>query len=110
MTQQAVVQAQFKCTTNNGTITITGYTGSAGAVKVLPHPVAVIPGDLPREELMLKGRYPGQRLRRPCWAILLLPPSERRPAEPASPTDGGVAFRPIRFPVARYGWVRCGTR
>jgi len=28
----AVVQAQFTCTTNNGTITITKYTGSAGAV------------------------------------------------------------------------------
>ena len=30
----AVVQAQFTCTTNNGTITITGYTGSGGAVTI----------------------------------------------------------------------------
>ena len=30
----AVVQAQFTYTTNNGTITITGYTGSGGAVTI----------------------------------------------------------------------------
>ena len=30
----AVVQAQFTFTTNNGTITITGYTGSGGAVTI----------------------------------------------------------------------------
>ena len=30
----AVVQAQFNFTTNNGTITITGYTGSGGAVTI----------------------------------------------------------------------------
>jgi len=30
----AVVQAQFNYTTNNGTITITGYTGSGGAVTI----------------------------------------------------------------------------
>ncbi len=29
-----VVQAQFTFTTNNGAITITGYTGTAGAVKI----------------------------------------------------------------------------
>jgi len=28
----AVVQAQFTFTTNNGAITITGYTGAGGAV------------------------------------------------------------------------------
>jgi hypothetical protein len=33
------------------------------------------------------------------------PPSGRRPAEPASPAAGGVAFLSIRFPVARHGWV-----
>src|ERR1035441_1330020 len=30
----AVVQAQFNFTTNNGAITITGYTGSGGAVTI----------------------------------------------------------------------------
>ena len=30
----AAVQAQFTYTTNNGTITITGYTGSGGAVTI----------------------------------------------------------------------------
>ena len=30
----AVVQAQFNYTTNNGTITITGYTGPGGAVAI----------------------------------------------------------------------------
>ena len=30
----AVVNAQFTCTTNNGGITITGYTGSGGAVTI----------------------------------------------------------------------------
>ena len=30
----APVQAQFNYTTNNGTITITGYTGSGGAVTI----------------------------------------------------------------------------
>ena len=34
LTLPAVVQAQFTYTTNNGTITITGYTGSGGAVTV----------------------------------------------------------------------------
>jgi Tfp pilus assembly pilus retraction ATPase PilT len=29
----AVVQAQFSYKTNNGTITVTGYTGSGGAVR-----------------------------------------------------------------------------
>jgi BspA type Leucine rich repeat region (6 copies) len=32
--QPAVVQAQFNIITNNGTITITGYTGSGGAVTI----------------------------------------------------------------------------
>ena len=36
LTVPAVVQAQFTFTTNNGTITITGYTGSGGAV-VIPN-------------------------------------------------------------------------
>jgi hypothetical protein len=62
-------------------------------------------GDLSREGLILGGRYRGQRLRRPCWAILLLPPSVRRLAEPATPEDRAVAFLSIRFPVARHG---CG--
>jgi hypothetical protein len=62
-------------------------------------------GDLSREGLILGGRYRGQRLRRPCWAILLLPPSVRRLAESATPEDGAVAFLPIRFPVARHGCV-----
>jgi hypothetical protein len=30
----AAVQAQFLCTTNDGTITITGYTGPGGAVDI----------------------------------------------------------------------------
>jgi hypothetical protein len=30
----AVIQAQFICTTNNGTLTITGYTGPGGAVTI----------------------------------------------------------------------------
>jgi hypothetical protein len=30
----AVVQAQYTCTTNNGTITITGYTGAGGVVTI----------------------------------------------------------------------------
>ena len=34
LTVPAAVQAQFNYTTNNGTITITGYTGPAGAVTV----------------------------------------------------------------------------
>ena len=34
LTLPAVVQAQFNYTTNNGTITITGYTGSGGAVTI----------------------------------------------------------------------------
>ena len=46
LTLPAAVQAQFTFTTNNGTITITGYTGSGGAV-VIPsstngYPVASI--------------------------------------------------------------------
>src|SRR5687767_8739555 len=34
LTLPAVVQAQFSYTTNNGTITITGYTGPGGAVVI----------------------------------------------------------------------------
>ena len=34
LTLPAVVQAQFNYTTNNGTITITGYTGPGGAVAI----------------------------------------------------------------------------
>ena len=34
LTLPAVVQAQFTYTINNGTITITGYTGSGGAVTI----------------------------------------------------------------------------
>ena len=34
LTLPAVVQAQFNYTTNNGTITITGYTGPGGAVDI----------------------------------------------------------------------------
>ncbi len=34
LTLPATVQAQFNYTTNNGTITITGYTGSGGAVTI----------------------------------------------------------------------------
>jgi hypothetical protein len=30
----AVAQAQFRCTTNNGSITITKYTGSGGDVTI----------------------------------------------------------------------------
>jgi hypothetical protein len=49
LTLPAVVQAQFSYTTNNGTITITGYTGPAGAV-VIPDTINGLPvtsiGDL----------------------------------------------------------------
>ena len=34
LTLPAAVQAQFTYTTNNGTITITGYTGPGGAVTI----------------------------------------------------------------------------
>jgi hypothetical protein len=34
LTLPAAVEAQFTCTTNNGTITITGYTGPGGAVTI----------------------------------------------------------------------------
>src|ERR1035441_7642857 len=34
LTLPAAVQAQFTCTTNNGTITIAGYTGSGGDVTI----------------------------------------------------------------------------
>jgi hypothetical protein len=34
LTLHALVQAQFTFTTNNGAITITGYTGSGGAVAI----------------------------------------------------------------------------
>jgi hypothetical protein len=34
LTLPAAVQAQYTYTTNNGTITITGYTGSGGAVDI----------------------------------------------------------------------------
>jgi hypothetical protein len=34
LTLPAVVRAQFKFTTNNGSITITAYTGSGGAVSI----------------------------------------------------------------------------
>ena len=34
LTVPAAVQAQFNYTTNNGAITITGYTGPAGAVSI----------------------------------------------------------------------------
>jgi Tfp pilus assembly pilus retraction ATPase PilT len=36
----AIVQAQFNYTTNNGTITITGYTGSGGDVTIPARPMA----------------------------------------------------------------------
>jgi hypothetical protein len=39
----AVVQAQFTFTTNNSKITITGYTGSGGAV-VIPSTMNGLPG------------------------------------------------------------------
>ena len=38
----AVVQAQFNYTTNNGTITITGYTGPGGAVTI-PNTITGLP-------------------------------------------------------------------
>ena len=42
LTQPAVVQAQFTFTTNNGAITITGYTGSNGVV-MIPGTMANLP-------------------------------------------------------------------
>ena len=39
----AAVQAQYTDTTNNGTITITGYTGSGGAVTI-PDTINGLPG------------------------------------------------------------------
>jgi hypothetical protein len=46
LTLRGVVQAQFTFTTNNGAITITGYTGSGGAVTIPSttngHPVTVV--------------------------------------------------------------------
>src|SRR5258708_15303861 len=42
LTLPAVVQAQFNYTTNNGTITITGYTGPGGAV-VIPETINGLP-------------------------------------------------------------------
>ena len=42
LSMPAVVQAQFKYTTNNGAITITGYTGSGGAV-VIPSLINNLP-------------------------------------------------------------------
>jgi hypothetical protein len=42
LTLPAAVQAQFNFTTNNGTITITGYTGPGGAVTI-PSAINVLP-------------------------------------------------------------------
>src|SRR5258706_5243880 len=42
LTLPAVVQAQFNYTTNNGAITITGYTGPGGAV-VIPNTINGLP-------------------------------------------------------------------
>jgi len=42
LTLPAVVQAQFLHTTNNGTITITGYTGPGGAVTI-PDTISGLP-------------------------------------------------------------------
>ena len=42
LTLPAVVQAQFNYTTDNGTITITGYTGPGGAI-VIPDTINGLP-------------------------------------------------------------------
>ena len=62
-------------------------------------------GDLPREGLMLGGVTQGSGCRGLAGLLSCPPPSGRRPAESACPSDGGVAFLSIRFPVARPGWV-----
>lgn len=66
----AVVEAQFNYTTNNGSITITGYTGSGGAVTT-SNTINGLPGAEKGTNAMLEfgttGGYKNQQRRRYSW-------------------------------------------
>ena len=60
LTLPAVVQAQFNYTTNNGTITITGYTGPGGAVTI-PSTINGLPVTSIGDRCVLCLHQPDQR-------------------------------------------------
>jgi hypothetical protein len=63
-------------------------------------------GDFPRAGLMLGGVTQVSGCGGLAGVFSCCPLRGGRPAEPASPADGVVAFLFIRFPVARHGWVQ----